>query len=171
MSKQAPPNPEARDAAWLQTNLKSLDRLAGSGAEATLAEHNIRVSLRGMTQERRQALSKELEQKTGRNLEQTITESKMSAPSRESSLIYARNGNDLNATQLKQIADIALDSNVDGEQKLFMFKEALVGDSDAAKEARRLFMGENGEGETRLDRAARFFYQQPTGLCCLGACP
>lgn len=147
------PRQEARDAAWLQTNLKSLDSLAGSGAERTLAEHNIRVSLRGMTKEQRQALSKELEQKTGRNLEQTITESKMSAPSKEISLIYAKNGNDLNATQLKQVADIALDSSVDGEQKLFMFKEAFAGNSDAAKEARRLFMGENGEGETRLNKA------------------
>lgn len=147
------PRQEARDAAWLQTNLKSLDRLTGSGAERTLAEHNIRVSLRGMTAEQRQALSKELEQSTGRDLEQTITESKMSAPSKEISLIYAKNGNDLSGAQLKQVADIALNANVDGEQKLFMFKEALTGNSEAAKEARRLFMGENGEGDARLKEA------------------
>ncbi|MCA9815001.1 MAG: hypothetical protein KC652_07775 [Cyanobacteria bacterium HKST-UBA01] len=34
-----------------------------------------------------------------------------------------------------------------------MFKEAMAGNSEAAKEARRLFMGENGEGEARLNKA------------------
>ncbi|MDZ4837562.1 MAG: hypothetical protein SGJ27_27565 [Candidatus Melainabacteria bacterium] len=47
-----------------------------------LVEHSIRLNLRGMSDTERQALSQDLEQKTGRNLEQTLAKSAMSAESR-----------------------------------------------------------------------------------------
>lgn len=147
------PRQETRDAAWLQSNLDSLSRLGSGSTERALVEHNVRVSLRGMSEPERQALSQELQQKTGRNLEQTISGSGLSAPSKEIALLYARHGNSLSPEQLRQVADIALGANVGGEQKLLMFKEAFAGDSDAAKQARRQFLGDNGEGEARLREA------------------
>lgn len=147
------PRQETRDAAWLQRNLDSLSRLGSGSTERALVEHNVRVSLRGMSEPERQALSQELQQKTGRNLEQTISGSGLSAPSKEIALLYAKHGNNLSPEQLRQVADISLGANVSDEQKLLMFKEAFAGDSDTAKQARRHFSGANGEGEARLREA------------------
>lgn len=149
------PKEETRQASWLQSNLKNLSRLGADSSERALVEHNIRLNLRGMTDGERQALSQDLQQKTGKNLEQTLADSPLSEPSRKIALLYAKNGNNLNADQLREVADTALNSKVPSEQKLLMVKEAFSGDSDAAKQARQQFMGSNGEGEAKLRQAFR----------------
>ncbi len=146
------PQEEARQAGWLQGNLTSLSRLGSESTERALVEHNIRLNLRGMSDSARQTLSQELQDTTGKNLEQTLAASKMSEPSRRIATIYAKNGNNLSSEQIREVADIALNSKVSGEQKLLMVKEAFSGDSDSVKQARAQFMGTSGEGEARLQQ-------------------
>lgn len=144
------PQEEVRHAAWLTDNLASLSRIGTGSTERAMVEHNIRLNLRGLSDTDREALSQQLKQKTGRDLLQTLSESALSAPSRQIAAIYASNGNNLNPGQLQEIAGIALNSNASGEQKLFMIKEAFSGDSDTAGQARREFLG--ADGEARLLR-------------------
>lgn len=144
------PREEVRQASWLQSNLSSLSRLTPGSTERALIEHNIRLNLRGMGDRDRQSLNDELQQKTGKNLVQTLAESPMTAPSREIATIYATNGNRLSPEQLLKVADIALKSKVSDEQKLLIVKETFSGDSDAARQARQQFMGADGQGEDRL---------------------
>jgi hypothetical protein len=146
------PREDARQASWLQGNLASLTRLGQftNNNERALIEHNIRLNLRGMSDTDRQSLSDELLKKTGKNLVQTLQESAMSAPSREIATIYATHGNNLSPDQLRDVTEIALNSRSPNAQKLLMLKEAFSGDSDTPKQARQQFLGNNGEGESRL---------------------
>lgn len=145
------PREEVRNAAWLKRNLDQLGHLSAGSTERTLVEHNLRLSLRSMSAEERQALSAELRQSTGRDLQQTLAESAMSEPSRRISAIYAQQGSDVSAEQLRQIAEIGLSGErLPNDQRMMIVKEAFSGNSAAAQQARQEFLGPNSEGENRL---------------------
>ena len=137
---------EARNSAWLTGRLGDLSRAGGANSTArNLLEHSIRSNLRGMTDEERTSLDKELKEKTGKGLAETIQASRISDTSKEIAGKIIEKGSALTGEDLRQMAEKGLQSRTaNQEQKLLILKEAFAGDSKEAAEARASFMSNDG---------------------------